>query len=104
MSANPTICTAIRSMKVIEFRYADKQGNIHHRVVEPYAHGVTRRGKDALRGYQIGGTSESVVPDWKLFIVEQMSGLRVTDRTFAGTAPGYAHGDRDLNPIFCRVP
>jgi predicted DNA-binding transcriptional regulator YafY len=103
MTLEPRICEAINSMKVIEFDYADKVGNIHHRIVEPYAHGVTRRGKDALRGYQIGGTSESEVPGWKLFVVERMIGLIITGRTFTGTAPDYALGDKDLSPIYCRV-
>jgi hypothetical protein len=31
MPANTMICTAISSMKVVEFNYADKKGNIHHR-------------------------------------------------------------------------
>jgi len=104
MPANPMICGAINSMKVIEFDYADEAGNVHHRIVEPYAHGATRRGNDALRGYQVGGTSESEIPSWKLFLVKRMIGLRITDCTFTGTAPGYAHGNRDLTPIYCRVP
>jgi hypothetical protein len=103
MSANATICTAIDSMKVIEFDYADEKGNLHHRVVEPYAHGVTKRGKDALRGRQIGGTSESGVLDWRLFLIAGMIGLRITKRSFA-VHHEYAHGDKDLNPIYCRVP
>lgn len=104
MAANPAICRAISSMKIIEFGYADAEGNFHHRVVEPYAHGRTTAGNDALRGYQVGGTSESKVPDWKLFLVDRMTGLRIADRTFAGAAPRYAHGDKDLSPIYCRVP
>lgn len=104
MVRNLTICTAITSTKVIEFDYADEEGNFHHRIVEPYAHGATKRAKDVLRGYQVGGTSESEVPGWKLFLIERMTGLRMTDRTFAGTAPGYAHGDSALDPIYCRVP
>jgi len=98
------ICRAIRHRKVISFAYADNKGSIHTRLVEPYAHGITRQGNEALRGYQIGGTSESAIPGWKIFLVERMAGLRVTEQSFAGTAPGYAHGDKDLNPIHCRIP
>ena len=104
MARNSTLCQAIANMRVVTFTYSDKDGNVHRRVVEPYAHGETSTGNSALRGYQIGGTSESDVPGWKLFIVEQMTGLQVTDRTFAGSAPGYAHGDRHLSPLYCRVP
>ena len=54
---NTLICAAIRALRVIEFVYEDAQGIAHHRVVEPYTHGVTSRGNDAVRGYQIDGTS-----------------------------------------------
>ena len=101
---NPVICEAIERFKIIEFTYEDSAGNVHHRVVEPYAYGKTSRGNDALRGYQIGGTSESTIPGWKLFVVGRMGRLRKTDRTFNATAPGYAHGDSSLSPMYCRVP
>ena len=103
MPANAMICTAISSMKVIEFGYADKKGNFHHREVEPYAHGVTKRGRDALRGRQIGGTSESGTLGWRIFLIERMTGLKITNRPFT-IHPEYAHGDEDLNPIYCRIP
>jgi len=99
-----TVCEAIQNKKVIRFGYTDKEGNGHQRIVEPYAHGVTKQGNEALRGYQIGGSSESKIPGWKLFLVERMSGLTITDQSFKGSAPGYAHGDTALNPIHCRVP
>lgn len=98
------ICRAIHRRKIISFTYADNEGNIHTRLVEPYAHGITRQGNEALRGYQIGGTSESTIPAWKLFLVARMTGLRITEKSFDGTAPGYAHGDKDLNPIHCHIP
>ena len=96
---NAVMCEAIDELKIIEFIYEDSG-----RVVEPYAYGRTRRGNDALRGYQIGSSSEGTISDWKLFAVEKMEGLRKTDRTFEGSAPGYAHGDSALSPIYCRVP
>lgn len=101
---NAVICEAIAEFKIIEFTYEDNDGKVHRRVVEPYAYGQTGRGNDALRGYQVGGTSESAIPGWKLFIVGRMGGLRKTARTFNGTAPDYAHGDSALSPIYCRVP
>ena len=98
------ICEAVRELRLVEFGYEDRDGHFHHRIVEPYVHGRTSRGEDALRGYQVGGTSESRVPGWRLFIRERMTGLRKTTTSFQGTAPGYAHGDRTLSPIYCRVP
>jgi len=101
---NSVICQAIEELRIIEFTYEDKARNVHNRVVEPYAYGKTRRGNEALRGYQIDGASESAIPGWKIFVVAGMRRLRKTNRTFNGTAPGYAHGDPALSPIYCRVP
>lgn len=101
---NNVICNAIRELHLLEFTYNDKQGNVHRRVVEPYAHGRTRADKDALRAYQISGTSENTLPGWRLFSVEIMRGLVMSDKTFDGNAPGYAHDDSALSPIHCRVP
>ena len=100
----PLICQAISELKALEFLYEDADGDARRRVVEPYAYGRTRRDREALRGYQVGGSSETAVPGWKLFIVERMSGLRMTERSFDGSAPGYAHGDIALSPLYCRVP
>lgn len=101
---NTIVCTAIRSLRVIEFGYEDQQGNAHHRVVEPYGHGVTTQGNEAVRGYQIDGTSESPLPGWRLFRLDRMFNLETSESTNSATAPGYAHGDSDLDPIFCMVP
>ena len=106
MPANAEICRAIHDEKVITFTYSDQEGNPHNRVVEPYAHGLTKQDNLALRGYQIRGTSESkfALPCWRMFLIEKMTQVTVTDESFADNAPGYAHGDPDLNPIYCRVP
>ncbi len=101
---NTTICQAIRDMKVLTFTYADRQGNIHDRTVEPYAHGVTKAGNEAVRAYQTAGTSESKIPNWRLFVVNRITNLSISEQRFDGTAPDYAHGDEDLDPIHCLVP
>ena len=101
---NSTICQAIREMKLLHFTYADAQGNVHTRLVEPYVHGLTKQGNEALRGYQVWGPSETTIPGWKLFLVERMAVLRMVDENFHGTAPGYAHGDKARSPLHCRVP
>ncbi len=101
---NNAICQAIHEMKLLTFTYADRQGNIHKRIVEPYAHGVTKAGNEALRAYQIAGTSESEIPNWRLYVVDRITNLNISEQGFDGTASGYAHGDKDLDPIHCLVP
>ena len=98
------ICEAVRELRLVEFGYEDSDGNFHHRIVEPYVYGRTSGGEDALRGYQVGGTSENRLPGWRLFRRDRMTSLRRTATPFQGTAPGYAHGDSALSPIYCRVP
>ena len=101
------ICEAIRDKHIIEFDYRDPEGNFSHRVVEPYVYGRTSQGNDAIRGYQVGGTSHSDSSGtgiWRLFLCDRMRDLRETDRGFAGTAPDYAHGDSALDPVYCMVP
>lgn len=100
---NRTISEAIQNKRLIQFSYTDVQGNVHLRIAEPYAYGITKQGHEAVRCYQIGGSSESSIPAWKLFLTDRMVGLVVTEKTFAGTAPGYAHGDKGLNPLYCCV-
>lgn len=97
------IIDAISNRRVIQFSYTDADSNIHLRVVEPYAYGLTKQGNEAVRCYQIGGSSESSIPCWKLFLINRMVGLTVSNKTFYGAAPGYAHGDKALNPLYCCV-
>jgi hypothetical protein len=98
---NKSIVEAIQNKRIITFWYADEQGNLHKRIAEPYAYGITKQGNEALRCYQVGGTSDSVIPGWKLFLVERISSLVVGNQVFSGSAPGYAHGDKALNLIYC---
>ena len=101
------ICEAIRDQHIIEFDYYDSHGNSTHRVVEPYVYGRTSRRQDAIRGYQVGGTSQSDSSGtgiWRLFLCDRIRNLGRLEDTFAGTAPGYAHGDPALKPIYCRIP
>jgi predicted DNA-binding transcriptional regulator YafY len=105
MPANPTICAAIKLMKVVEFDYNDADGKPHHRVVEPYAYGVTAQGKSVLCGCQIEGSNGGgELPSWDVFRVDRMRNLRMLDRTFAGDAPGCANDKPDLYPIYSKVP
>ncbi len=100
---NQAIYDAIQDKKIITFYYADERGSLLKRVAEPYAYGLTRQGNEAIRCYQTGGSSETVIPGWKLFLVDRMSRLVVGEQTFDACAPGYAHGDKGLKPLFCCV-
>lgn len=96
---NAKICQAIASRSVLRFSY---DGGT--RAVEPYCHGVSTAGHEVLRGYQIGGYSQSGNPtSWKLYEVAKMSGLSQTEQAFATNRAGYNPNDRGMSSIHCNV-
>jgi len=96
---NARICNAIRDRKVIRFYY-----NGGFRTVEPFCHGISTAGHDILRGWQTGGYSESGESQgWKLFRVDDMSSLTITDEVFEGRRPRYNPSDSAMTTIYCNV-
>jgi hypothetical protein len=91
------VCRAIRELRVLEFDYYDKR-----RVVEPYCHGVTPKGADSLRAVQIGGQGPGF-GFGKMWTIEKMSNVRLTDRTFVPDDPHYNPDDSAMVRIHCRV-
>jgi len=49
---NKNICSAIKTKRIIIFNY-----NEMLRRIEPYWHGVTKKGNEVLRAFQISGCS-----------------------------------------------
>jgi len=93
---NDIIIEAIENRKLLEFFYKD-----HYRVVEPHTFGVSSKGNENLSAFQIDGTSESiVVPDWGLFTIDKMNGLKILNETFEGTRPKYSKGDSRMIEIY----
>lgn len=93
---NATLCQAIRERRILTFSYDG-----YPRVVEPHCHGITTAGKEALRCYQISGSSSSgTVPGWHMMTVDKIVGLSVASSSFSGTRPGYNRGDRNMSTIF----
>lgn len=97
---NPLLCSAIRNRRVVTFYYDGGR-----RTVEPYCHGASEAGHDLLRGYQIAGFSKSGTPHgWKMFRVEELSGLAITDQVFAANRPEYdPHREEKMATIYCRI-
>lgn len=92
-----TICTAIRTQHLIEFDYHGQ-----YRLVAPYCHGTSNRGKEVLRGVQIAGAT-GTLGFGKLWLVEKMSQLRLTDSAFSPNDPDYNPDDSAMIQIHCRV-
>ena len=97
---NALLCAAIRSRRVINFYYDGGR-----RTVEPYCYGASGTGHELLRGYQTAGYSRSGVPQgWKMFRLDELSGLAMTDEVFMTNRPEYdAEREEKMATIYCRV-
>ena len=96
---NTSVCDAIRVRAVITFDY---DGGA--RTAEPHLHGVSTAGNDVLCAWQTGGYSRSGQSSgWKLFRIEEMSDVVMTDQRFTGSRPGYNPEDSRMTMIHCRV-
>lgn len=91
---------AIRSRLHVEFTYARQP-----RIVQPGALGRHRMtGETVLRGFQVGGRSNSIAPPfWTLFTVADILDLVVTDRAFVDQPWGYLEGDGRVHPVFAAL-
>lgn len=96
---NNVICQAIQEKRLLDFTYEG-----HHRVVEPHAYGVNTKDHNALRCYQVGGSSDShKQPYWRLFLESEIRGLTMLPQQFANARQGYKRNDKDLERIFCQL-
>ena len=97
---NTQICKAITNKNVIEFYY---DGGT--RIVEPHCYGIHNdTGNELLCGYQTGGYSKSGnLPDWRLYTIPEISGLRITDDQFSNARHGYKPNDSRMSRIFCQL-
>jgi hypothetical protein len=95
-----TLDDAIQLRVEIEFDYDGQP-----RVVRPAAHGVHKdTGNQVLRGYQIGGRSNSRQPPlWDLFLVAKLDNLKVTTRTFSDNPPYYSKNDKAMSIISAQL-
>ncbi len=94
---NSEICKAIKDKLVVQFDYHSET-----RFVEPHCHGISKKGNEVLRGFQVGGGSVSGNPSpWRLFNVNEITNLSMTDKTFDGPRPDYNPNDKGMGRICC---
>lgn len=87
---------AIQERIVISFEYDG-----FTRIVEPYVLGYHKgTGNLELRSYRVGGYSKSEnEPPWRLFIVQNMRNVRLTDQPALSFRPGYNRNDSHMSRI-----
>ncbi len=96
---NAIVCDAIRRRVLLAFDYDDEP-----RVVAPYCHGLTTAQREAVRAVQIlGGSRSRDIASGKLWSVDKLRGLRVTDEPFLPTDPRYNPNDKAFAVIHCRI-
>jgi hypothetical protein len=93
------ICEAIQRRLLLEFDYDGL-----HRVVQPYVHGRSTVGREVLRAIQVGGQSRSArITSGKLWSVEKLTGLRLSEQGFVPDDPNYNPNDTAMETIHCRI-
>jgi hypothetical protein len=93
------ICEAIRKRALLEFSY---HGRL--RVVAPYCHGVSARGKEVFRGIQVRGSSPSQGLGFgKLWAIADMVNPRILNETFTPDDPHYNPNDSAMKQIHCGI-
>jgi hypothetical protein len=93
---NNTIINAIKQQNVLSLTYDGIP-----REVEPHAYGVSKKGNELLRCYQISGAHSSERPhDWELLTVSKITALANTGATFANPRPDYKRGDKAMATIY----
>jgi len=93
------ICQAIRENRLLSFSY-----NGYPRVVEPHVYGITTKGKESLRCYQVRGSDSKGEPTgWHLITVSKITTLSLLEEKFFKPRPDYNKGDKDMLTIFCEL-
>ena len=99
MASRAGVCTAIAEGRFLQFRY-----NGMWRMVYPCAHGWLPTDNEALRAHEVSlSCGQLRVAPGKLFRLDQMSGVTVTDQRFEDPPPGYRRGDRGMLRIHCQL-
>lgn len=96
---NASVCEGIRNRKVTRFYYDGGS-----RTVEPHCHGVSTANNEVLRAWETGGFSRSGKPmGWRMFTIDNMSDIVVTDEVFLANRPDYTPDDSGMSTICCCV-
>ncbi|HSI10164.1 MAG TPA: WYL domain-containing protein [Rariglobus sp.] len=86
---------ALRTRAVVTFTYKGQA-----RTVEPHALGMAGDDKPALLAWQTSGGSNTEPPSgWRVFIVAEIAGLKVTERKFEKPRADYNAKARGLKSV-----
>ena len=93
------ICQAIEERHTLTFEY--EAGTY---VVEPFLHGISTAGHESVRAFQVGGDDHSGQEEkWKLFRLDRIHHLHITQDKFSDHRAGYNPQDHEMATIHCSV-
>ena len=94
-----TIIGAIHQKKLLSLSYDGIT-----RTVEPHAYGVSSKGNELLRCYQVRGGHNSEKPHtWDLLTVSKIIALTDTGENFASARPDYKQNDKAMQTIYAQL-
>lgn len=91
------ILNAIENKNLVEFEY---DGEI--RIVEIYCYGLTTKGNEAVRAFQVGGYSSSGTFGWKLYDLSKAENIIIRQEIFK-IRNEYKKGDKSMIKIFSEL-
>lgn len=97
MRFDAEIRTAIESRRLLVFEYQSRA-----RTVEPHDYGM-QKGRVRLFGYQIAGESSTRLPAWRLFDIDKIERLTISERTFLGSRGSDRQRHHHWDVLFARV-
>jgi hypothetical protein len=92
------VAMAIKNHQLLQFYY---EGGI--RVVEPHCYGLTTKGNEGLRAFQVAGYSSTGTLGWKMFDLSKAASVTILNQVFISPRVGYKGGDRGMKAIFCEI-
>ena len=98
-----TIIRAIRESRVLYVDYYDPRGE---RRVEPHACGISERGNDVVRVFQVSGPSRSGqgADVWRMMRLDRICGIALCDDTFEPRlVEGYSRDDDNMTYIYAQL-
>ena len=103
VASRSDILDGMHQKRIMELQYDDGEdpGGKGKRWIQMYCYGVSLAGNDVVRVYQVGGSTKTIQPGWKLFRVDRMNGLRKLGGNFDEAKPLFnPTGDKDMTNIY----
>ncbi len=98
------VINAIDNKNRVKISYnGDNNTPSGERVIEPYLIGKTTAGNLAIRAYQAQGVTATMVPEWKIFILNKIVSWAPMEETFELRQDYNQYGDQSFTQITKKI-